>query len=107
MEFLLRALGASSSVPVGIGQLARIARPTRARCLKRARLQFRVFYMYCAREVRGLLTKLRGLYLQARAHVNVYPPLPPNVYLLGFRVSTPLPLSRGDSVLYRPSISFE
>ena len=63
MEFLLRALWASSSVPVGIWQLARIARiarPTRARCLKRARLQFRVFYMYCAREVRGLLTKLRG-----------------------------------------------
>ena len=60
MGCLLRALWASSSVPVGIRQLARIARPTRARCLKRARLQFRVFYMYCAREVRGLLTKLRG-----------------------------------------------
>ena len=46
MEFLLRALWASSSVPVGIRQLARIARPTRARCLKRARLQFRVLYIY-------------------------------------------------------------
>ena len=48
MEFLLRALWASSSVPVGIRQLARIARPTRARCLKRARLQFRVYGLGCS-----------------------------------------------------------